>query len=146
MKKLDPCILHLIRNAIDHGIESPEEREKVNKGAGNIHLSIQVLPEQIRLRISDDGKGIDGDKLTRLAIVRGFISEEEANRLTEEDKIKLIFHPGFSTKDNVSEISGRGMGMHAVQTQVEELEGTIELETKVGQGLSVTLNLPKTIT
>ncbi len=141
----DP-LMHLIRNAIDHGIESPEERVKLGKPEeGLIKLSAYHEGNNIYIEVEDDGGGINVDKVKRKAIERGLVAEETANRMSEEDIYNLLFIPGFSTSEKVTDISGRGVGMDVVKRRVEELNGTIRIESKLGKGTKVIIRLPLTL-
>lgn len=141
----DP-LMHLIRNAIDHGIESPEERIKSGKSEeGLVKLSAYHEGNNIYIEVEDDGAGINIDKVKKRAMERGLITEEAANRMSEEDIYNLLFIPGFSTSEKVTDISGRGVGMDVVKRRVEELNGSIKIESKVGRGTKVTIRLPLTL-
>jgi len=141
----DP-IIHLLRNSIDHGIESEEDRRRVGKpDAGQVRLSARHEENQIVIDIEDDGKGISADFLRGKAASRGLMSSEVAARLSDREALELIFASGFSTAEQVSDISGRGVGMDIVRTNVERLNGTITLETEVGQGTRFTVRLPLTL-
>lgn len=141
----DP-LMHLIRNAIDHGIEPPEERIKLGKPEeGLVKLSAYHEGNNIYIEVEDDGAGIDVEKVKKKAIEKGIISEESVSRMSEEDIYNLLFIPGFSTSDKVTDISGRGVGMDVVKRRVEELNGTIKVESKPGKGTRVTIRLPLTL-
>lgn len=141
----DP-LMHLIRNAIDHGIESPEERVRLGKPEeGLVKLSAYHEGNNIYIEVEDDGAGIDIDKVKRRALERGLVTEEIANRMSEEDIYNLLFIPGFSTSDKITDISGRGVGMDVVKRRVEELNGTIRIESKPGKGTKVIIRLPLTL-
>ncbi len=141
----DPLV-HLIRNAADHGIGSPEERKKAGKeGKGTVKLSAYHEGEQIVIEIADDGKGIDSEKIKSKAVDKGVISEAEAERLSEKEALNLIFAPGFSTAETVTDISGRGVGMDVVKTNISKLNGLIDIETQLGKGSRFILKLPLTV-
>ncbi|MTI80222.1 MAG: chemotaxis protein CheA [Firmicutes bacterium] len=141
----DPLI-HLIRNGIDHGIEDPDERERLGKPrAGKLHLKASYHESHIVITISDDGKGIDVDKLRRKAVETGMYDQEGVNRLTEREALDLIFKAGFSTAGSVSDLSGRGVGMDVVRTAIEQINGMVELDTKLGEGTTFTIRLPLTL-
>ncbi|RTE11386.1 chemotaxis protein CheA [Paenibacillus whitsoniae] len=141
----DPLI-HLIRNAIDHGIETPEVRRTSGKPEkGTIRIQAAHEDNQIAITVSDDGTGIDPNKIRHAAIKKGVISEEKANQLSDHDAIQLIFHPGFSTASQLSEVSGRGVGMDIVRTDVERLNGLIDIETELGKGTIFKIRLPLTL-
>lgn len=141
----DP-LMHLIRNAIDHGIETPEERIKLGKPEeGLIKLLAYHEGNNIYIEVEDDGSGINIEKVKKKAVEKGILSEEALNRMSEEDIYNLLFIPGFSTSDKVTDISGRGVGMDVVKRRVEELNGTIKIESKPGKGTRVIIRLPLTL-
>jgi len=126
----DPLI-HLVRNAVDHGIEMPDEREAKGKPrAGTVILSAEQEGDHILLTISDDGRGMDPDVLRRKAIEKGILDPESAARMDDKEAFSLIFAPGFSTKEEISDISGRGVGMDVVKTRIVQLNGSIEIESE----------------
>ncbi len=140
----DP-IVHLIRNAVDHGIESPEERErKGKKRKGTIKLKAKRETAHVIISVEDDGRGIDVAKLRAIAVARGLITADEAARLSDEEALNLIFMPGFSTAESTTEISGRGVGMDVVKAKVEMLNGSVEIKTMKNEGTRVLLKLPLT--
>lgn len=139
-------LIHLLRNGIDHGIEAPNEREKNNKNpTGKIKLSAKRKGDHILIEIEDDGAGINPEKVKESAINKGFITEAEAGRMTKEQLTNLIFLPGLSTAKEVTETSGRGVGMDVVKTKISALGGTVRLETHEGSGTKVTIRLPLTL-
>lgn len=141
----DP-LLHLLRNAVDHGLETPEVRRALGKPeAGTIRLSAVHEGSQVVLRIADDGRGIDVDAVRGIAVARGVVSALEVDALPVEDVYALLFAPGFSTKDKVSELSGRGVGLDVVKSKVESLKGTVTITSKVGHGTTFTIRLPMTL-
>ncbi len=141
----DPLV-HLVRNAVDHGIESPQERAAAGKPrAGTVVLSAGQEGDHIRLTISDDGAGIDPDKLRRKAVEKGLIESEAAARLSREECYNLIFLPGFSTKSEISEVSGRGVGMDVVKTRIGQLNGSVEIDSEPGKGSRLIIRLPLTL-
>ena len=141
----DP-IIHLLRNSIDHGIETPDERELVGKPRiGTVTLKAAHEENHIAITISDDGKGIDAEKIKQTAIKKHLISEEEGNRMTEKDLIFLIFKSGISTAKKVTDISGRGVGMDIVRSHIEKLNGMIDIKTVLGEGTTFTIKLPLTL-
>ncbi|MFQ5901809.1 MAG: chemotaxis protein CheA [Thermodesulfobacteriota bacterium] len=140
----DP-LLHLIRNTLDHGIETPEKRKAKGKPPqGTVHLKAYHKGNHVAIEVEDDGAGIDIKKLARIAVEKGFISEEEALKQKEE-LLDLIFLPGFSTKKEVSEISGRGVGMDVVKENLSRLSGTVDIATEKERGTKFTLTLPITL-
>ncbi|MGC7845508.1 chemotaxis protein CheW [Desulforudis sp. 1088] len=141
----DPLI-HLIRNAVDHGIESPEERLALGKPeAGTIKLRAHHRENHIFIIVQDDGRGLKAEALKARALSMGLISREEADRMEDEDAYELIFLPGFSTADTVSDLSGRGVGMDIVRTHVERINGTLDVESEPGAGTKFTIKLPLTL-
>lgn len=141
----DPLV-HLLRNALDHGLESQEEREASGKPIrGRVVLEARHEGSHVVIEVSDDGRGIDVDKVKAKAIERGLITSDQASRMSDTDAMKLIFEPGFSTSDVVTDISGRGVGMDAVKSAVEALDGTVEIESKRGLGTRTRLRLPLTL-
>jgi len=141
----DPLI-HLIRNALDHGIEKPEIRQSKGKPAkGTLTIRAAHEDNQVVIYVIDDGAGIDAQKMRNSAIGKGVITEEEASYLSERESVELIFRPGFSTAAVVSDVSGRGVGMDIVKSHIEKLNGLIEIETAVGQGTCFKIKLPLTL-
>lgn len=141
----DPLV-HLVRNAVDHGIEMPADREKAGKSrVGTVVLSAQQEGDHILLIIDDDGKGMDPDFLRRKAVEKGIMDEEQASRLDARACYNLIFAPGFSTKSEISDISGRGVGMDVVKTRINQLNGAVEIDSAVGKGSRITIKLPLTL-
>jgi len=146
LDELAEPLVHLIRNALDHGIEPPEEREKVGKPRkGTLKLIAQRERDHVNIIVEDDGKGIDPEIIRKKAIERGLITEEEAKKLSDHEIINLIFMPGFSTADKVSDVSGRGVGMDVVKTKIESLGGTVVVYSEKGKGTRVVLKLPLTM-
>ncbi len=144
--EIEEPLIHLIRNAIDHGIERAEERVGMGKPPeAKIFLRAYYEGENVVIEVEDDGKGIDAEVIRKKAIEKGFISYEQAMTMSEKDIINLIFLPGFSSKDKVTELSGRGVGMDVVKAKVVELKGTIDINTEVGRGTKVTIKLPLTV-
>jgi two-component system chemotaxis sensor kinase CheA len=143
----DPLI-HLLRNAIDHGIEDPQERQRLGKPArGLLQLKASYVESHIVITVEDDGRGIDVSKLKNKALQRGLITREQYERMSDREAWDLIFTPGFSTieEDHVSDISGRGVGMDIVRTQIENINGTVDYSTKPGQGTRFSIKLPLTL-
>jgi two-component system chemotaxis sensor kinase CheA len=141
----DPLI-HLLRNAIDHGVETPDERLKAGKPRmASVKLSASQEQEHIVITLEDDGKGIDGNKVKNSALKKGTITAEAAQTMSEAEAINLIFMAGVSTAEKVSEVSGRGVGMDIARTNIENLGGTIKLETTVNKGTTFTIHLPLTV-
>jgi len=141
----DPMV-HLVRNSVDHGIEMPDVREAAGKPRkGRILLSALQEGDHIVLTIMDDGKGMDADLLRGLAVERGMMDAEAAARLDNKECYNLIFHPGFSTKKEISDISGRGVGMDVVKTRIAQMNGSVEVDSEPGQGSMITVKLPLTL-
>jgi two-component system, chemotaxis family, sensor kinase CheA len=142
---VDP-LTHIIRNCADHAIETPAERKKARKDpSGIIHLHAFHEGGQINIAIHDDGRGIDAKKVLAKAVAKGLVTKAQAAEMTEREMVHLIFAPGFSMAEQVSEISGRGVGMDVVRTNVEKLGGHVEVETELGMGTTVRLRLPLTL-
>lgn len=143
LDKLGDVLVHLLRNAIDHGIEPPEEREKLGKPRkGRLELIARRERSHVVIIVRDDGRGIDPEKVKRKAIEKGLISPEQAAELSDEEAINLIFLPGFSTAEKVTDVSGRGVGMDVVQDVIKALNGSISVKTEVGKGTTFILKLP----
>jgi len=141
----DPLI-HLVRNSADHGIESPDERFASGKSRqGTVTLSAKQEGDQILLTVSDDGKGMNAEVFKKKAVENGMMSENDASKLSDKDAFNLIFAPGFSTKSEISDVSGRGVGMDVVKTRINELNGSIEIDSKLGEGSIITIYLPLTL-
>jgi two-component system chemotaxis sensor kinase CheA len=146
MDGLNDPLLHLIRNAVNHGIESPDAREKAGKPRkGNVRLSAHRDRDNVIIELIDDGAGINVDKVKKKAIEKGLIAQEDADTFTTEQAIDLLFQPGFSTADKISDISGRGVGLDVVRRSIEALKGTIRVETTPGKGSRFELILPPTM-
>ncbi|WP_313088002.1 chemotaxis protein CheA [Pseudomonas sp.] len=141
----DPLV-HLVRNAVDHGIETPEEREAAGKPRiGKVVLSAEQEGDHILLMISDDGKGMDADILRAKAVEKGLLDKDAAERLSDLESYNLIFAPGFSTKTEISDVSGRGVGMDVVKTKISQLNGTVNVFSNKGQGSRVVIKVPLTL-
>jgi len=141
----DPLI-HLIRNAIDHGIEGPEEREQAGKPrTGRVFLKASYVESHIVITLSDDGKGISPKKLKELALKKGLVKQDVLARMGDREALDLIFIPGFSTAGVVSDVSGRGVGMDIVRSQIEQINGTLELDSEPGFGTMFRIKLPLTL-
>ncbi len=141
----DPLV-HLIRNSVDHGIEMPDVRESSGKDrSGTVVLSATQEGDHILLTIDDDGAGMDADKLRNIAISKGLYDEDSAARLDDKECFNLIFMPGFSTKEKISDISGRGVGMDVVKTRIAQLNGSVEIDSELGKGSRIAIKLPLTL-
>ncbi len=139
-------LVHLLRNCVDHGIEPPEVRTSAGKaGKGTITLVARRQKNHVEIEVADDGFGMDPDKLRAKAIEKGVISQEEADAMSDENALLLIFAPGFSTAETITDISGRGVGMDVVKTRIVELGGTVNIKSDLGIGTTVTLQLPLTM-
>jgi len=142
----DP-LTHIVRNAIDHGIEPPEARILAGKPkTGRLHVSARQVGNQILIEVIDDGRGIDADRLVQKALAVGLINQDRAASLSWERKLELIFEPGLSTAQQVTAISGRGVGMDVVRANVERIGGLVDIDSRPGQGLRLTLRVPLTLT
>jgi len=141
----DPLI-HVLRNAVDHGIEPPEEREQKGKEpTGNVSLTATRDRDHVNIEVADDGAGLDPEMLKEKAIEKGVKTESELERMEESEIYDLVFHPGFSTAEEVTDVSGRGVGMDVVHNTVKQLDGTVNVESELGEGTTVTLRLPVTV-
>ncbi|UYB50519.1 chemotaxis protein CheA [Xanthomonas sp. AM6] len=141
----DPLV-HLVRNAIDHGIETPALREATGKPrGGHVRLSAQQEGDYVSIEVQDDGAGIDPERLRQKAREKGLIDPEAAARLTTEECLHLVFLPGFSTKSEVTDISGRGVGMDVVQSRIRELSGQIQIQSELGRGSRFLIRVPLTL-
>ena len=140
---LKDAIVHLVRNSVDHGLEPPDERKLLNKNEyGNIEIKCyKDERHQFVLEIKDDGRGIQKETIIKKAIEREFFTETDLNLMTDEEKLDIVFLPNFSTKENVTEISGRGIGMDVVKKNVEKINAEINLETEEGKGTTFKISL-----
>jgi two-component system chemotaxis sensor kinase CheA len=146
IEDLNDPLVHLVRNAVDHGVESPEQRSASGKPAkSSVYLGARQEGDHILISISDDGKGMRPEVIRSKAIEKGLITPEEASSLDEMGSLNLIFLPGFSTKDEVSSVSGRGVGMDVVRTNISKLNGSITIESEPGKGSIFTISLPLTL-
>ncbi|MES2491490.1 MAG: chemotaxis protein CheA, partial [Pseudomonadota bacterium] len=141
----DPLV-HMVRNAVDHGIEMPDVRKRAGKPeAGHLVLSARQQGDHILISISDDGAGIDSEKLRKKVVEKGLLTEAAAERLSPDECLQLVFMPGFSTKEQISDLSGRGVGMDVVKSAITNLKGTVKIESRLGQGSVVLIQLPLTL-
>ena len=146
VEALSDPLVHLVRNALDHGIEMPDEREKAGKPReGTVILAASQEGDHILLSIEDDGKGMDPDILRTIAVEKGMMDREAADRLDDHDCYNLIFEPGFSTKKEISDISGRGVGMDVVKTGITQLNGSVEIDSELGKGSLLSIKVPLTL-
>jgi len=141
----DPLV-HLIRNAVDHGIEPPQERIRLKKPEeGNIHLTAYHESNHVVIEVTDDGRGMDPLMLKKVALEKGLLTEAESERMTAKDFLSLIMKPGFSTAPQVTKTSGRGVGMDVVKKNIEKLNGTIEMDSTPGAGTKFRIKIPLTL-
>ena len=146
IEKLADPMVHIIRNALDHGLETEEERIAAGKPpVGTLTVGARSEGDRVIIEIKDDGRGIDVDKVVNKALEKRLIDPEQIDRMSEEEKLGLIFLPGLSTKDEISDLSGRGVGADAVKATVEELGGKVVVSSQKGQGTSVQLLLPVSV-
>ncbi|MFN4307694.1 chemotaxis protein CheA [Sulfurihydrogenibium azorense] len=146
LERLEEPLVHLIRNALDHGLETPEERKRLGKPPiGKLVLRAYYQGDRVYLEVEDDGRGIDPAKVAQKAIEKGIITKEQLEKMTEKEILQLVFLPGFSTKDKVSEISGRGVGMDAVMNTVINFRGTIDIWSEKGKGTKISMAFPLTV-
>jgi chemotaxis protein histidine kinase CheA/ActR/RegA family two-component response regulator len=143
LSALSDPLLHLVRNAVDHGLEGPEERQRAGKDAeGELFLGVEYVGDSLKVVLRDDGRGIDPERVKARAVARGMLQPEQAYKLTEQQAIALIFEPGFSTKEEVSDVSGRGLGMDIVLRQITSMGGVVEVDSEVGRGTRFILLIP----
>jgi two-component system, chemotaxis family, sensor kinase CheA len=143
---LSEPLMHLVRNCVDHGIEQAEERLAAGKAArGTIYLNAYHQGTQVVIEVRDDGRGIDLRQVRQQAVQKGILKAEEAQRLSDAEAMNLIFEPGFSTAAEVTEVSGRGVGMDVVRTVMDRLKGTVQISSHKGQGTTIQLRAPLTL-
>ena len=141
----DP-LTHLVRNAVDHGVEMPDVRQRAGKSpTGKIYLKAYHEAGQVNIEIADDGKGLDGHVLTQKALEKGLISEDQAKVMSDKERTNLIFMPGFSTAEKITDVSGRGVGMDVVKTNLDKLGGIIDIDSEKGKGSTIRIKLPLTL-
>ncbi|MGQ5523734.1 chemotaxis protein CheA [Chitinimonas sp. PSY-7] len=146
LEDLNDPLVHLVRNAVDHGVETIEERIAVGKPSKSIvQLTATQVGDHILIEIVDDGKGMRPDMLRRKAVEKGLIDTETANSMDDKQALQLVFLPGFSTKDQISSVSGRGVGMDVVKTNIQKLNGRIDIQSNVGEGSRFSISLPLTL-
>jgi two-component system chemotaxis sensor kinase CheA len=146
IEDLSDPIIHLIRNAVDHGIEPPAERRASGKAEkSEVRLEARQEGDHIVLIVSDDGRGMSAERLRAKALEKGIITDEDANTMDERQSLNLVFLPGFSTKDVASDVSGRGVGMDVVKTNIQKLNGSIEIRSFPGKGTTFIISLPLTL-
>jgi chemotaxis protein histidine kinase CheA len=140
------ALVHLIRNAVDHGIETPELRETLGKpDVGHVVLRARADGDMLAVEVEDDGRGIDPNRLRQVAVTRRMLTESQAAAMSEREALELIFKAGFSTRDEVSELSGRGVGMDVVKRKVESLGGSVAVTSRIGRSTNITLRLPQSL-
>ncbi len=146
LEEVGEPLIHLLRNSIDHGIEAPDERRRTGKNTvGTIRLSAQRSGDNVIIEVEDDGAGIDPERLRESAVQKGFVSAGEAEQMSRNELVSMIFLPGFSTSMEVNETSGRGIGMDVVKTKVAALGGTVQFETRLGRGTKTSIKVPLTL-
>jgi two-component system chemotaxis sensor kinase CheA len=140
------ALIHLLRNAVDHGIESPEHRQTLGKfGAGRLTIRARADGDMLQLSIEDDGRGIDPSRLREVGVIKRLVTAAQANTMSDREAIDLIFLPGFSTRTETTELSGRGVGMDVVKRKVEALGGSVSVTSRLGRGTTFALRLPQTL-
>jgi len=146
IEDLSDPLIHLIRNAVDHGVESPLERQQAGKPQKSlVRLEARQEGDHIVIIVADDGRGMSAERIRAKAVDKGLINEEEANTLDERQSLNLIFLPGFSTKSEISDVSGRGVGMDVVKTNIQKLNGYIDIRSEPGKGSVFIISLPLTL-
>jgi two-component system chemotaxis sensor kinase CheA len=146
VEELSDPLMHLLRNALDHGVETPDRRIAQGKDArGIIRLKAQQLGNQVQIEVGDDGAGMDEGRIKQVAIERGLVSREATDEMERRDLLNLVFQPGFSTRKDVSELSGRGVGLDVVKTNLARLSGLIDIDSRRGEGTRFQLTLPLTL-
>jgi two-component system chemotaxis sensor kinase CheA len=141
----DPLV-HMLRNAVDHGLESPEERIAAGKPeTGTVRLSARHEGNSVVIVVEEDGRGIDPEKLRQAVVAKGLLTEDDVRQLSDEEAVDLIFLPGFSTAKETTDVSGRGVGMDAVRAKINGLNGSVEIHSEVGAGSRFTIRLPLTL-
>ena len=141
----DP-LTHAVRNAVDHGVESPEKRKAAGKSeTGTLLLRAFHEGGQVNIEVSDDGGGLDVERIRSRAVERGLVTSERASRMSEREVVHFIFHPGFSTAEKVSNVSGRGVGMDVVKTNIEKIGGTVDISSRFGHGTTLKIKIPLTL-
>lgn len=146
LKIMSDSMVHLVRNAVSHGIESPDKRKEIGKPEeGTITLSATNAKDTVIISVTDDGHGIDPDKILKKAIEKGIVSNAFASQMSRDDKLMLIFEPGFSNAEKITEVSGRGVGMDVVKRATESIGGKISVDTELGKGTTISLSLPSSM-
>jgi len=146
LEAINDPLTHLVRNSIDHGIETPKAREQAGKNkTGTITLKTFHDAGQVNIVISDDGRGLDTEKITGEAVLKGLVTEQQVSGMSEKQKMELIFLAGFSTAKEITDLSGRGVGMDVVTTNIESMGGIIDLDSAPGKGTDIQIKLPLTL-
>ncbi len=146
LDRISDPLMHLVRNAVDHGIEAPDERADTDKPEeGTVEVTATRTRDRVKITVEDDGSGLDPDRLRSEALEAGVIGEEDAAALSDEQVYELVFHPGLSTADEVTDVSGRGVGMDVVKRTVTELDGSVSIDSSPGDGTTVNMLLPVSI-
>jgi two-component system chemotaxis sensor kinase CheA len=144
--ELSDPLIHMVRNSVDHGLETPADRETAGKpGPGTVALMASHRGNSVVITVSDDGRGIDCERVRKKVVSKGLLSEGEARELADRDLVGYIWHPGLSTAETITEISGRGVGMDIVKSRIENLSGTVDVRSTLGQGTTFTIRLPLTL-
>ena len=144
--ELSDPLIHMVRNSVDHGLEPPELREAAGKPrAGTVALQASHRGNSVVITVSDDGRGIDCERIRRKIVAKGLVGQAEADALTDRELVPYIWHPGLSTAETITEISGRGVGMDIVKNRIENLSGSVDVRTSLGQGTTFTIRLPLTL-
>jgi two-component system chemotaxis sensor kinase CheA len=144
--ELSDPLIHMVRNSVDHGLESPDKRESIGKPrAGTVSLMASHRGNSVLITVSDDGHGIDCERIRQKIVTKGLMAKSEAQELADRDLIAFIWHPGLSTAETITEISGRGVGMDIVKSRIENLSGTVDVRSILGQGTTFTIRLPLTL-
>ncbi|HMW34574.1 MAG TPA: hybrid sensor histidine kinase/response regulator, partial [bacterium] len=146
LEELKDPLIHLLRNSIDHGIEAPADREATGKAQeGTIQVRAGYVGNMVQIEVQDDGRGIDTDRILQIAIKKGYIKEHQASEVSKNDLVGLIFHSGFSTAKIITDLSGRGVGLDIVKSNIEKIKGTIETVSEKGKGTRFTIKIPLTL-
>lgn len=146
LNEISDPLMHLLRNAVDHGIEPPEEREANGKSrTGTIHLRGMRERDRVTIEVADDGAGIDAETIRSKAVSKNILTRGEADALSDEEAYELIFHAGFSTNEEITDVSGRGVGMDVVKNTIKRLDGDLSVESELGGGTTISLSLPVTV-
>ncbi len=144
--ELSDPLIHMVRNAVDHGLEPPDQREAAGKPrAGTVNLLASHRGNSVVITVGDDGRGIDCERVRKKVVAKGLLDEHAARELTDRELIAYIWHPGLSTAETITEVSGRGVGMDIVKARIENLNGAVDVRSVLGQGTTFTIRLPLTL-